>query len=98
MALFFPGTPCALCKSPIEKLESGIGFAALPPTRSEFDDLYDACVHRSCLRSWTRKEAFVDHYNRLVGEWVKGRVSRLVIRPDGNVVHEVDDWGLDRLA
>ena len=98
MALFFPGTPCTLCKSPIEKLESRIGFAALPPTRSEFDDLHDACVHRSCLRCRTRKDAFVDHHNRLVDERAKGRLSRLVIRPDGNVAHEVDDRGLDRLV
>lgn len=44
------------------------------------------------MRYWTRKDAFVDHYNRLVDERAKGRLSRLVIRPDGNVVHEVDDW------
>ncbi len=98
MALFCPGTPCALCEGPIEEPEGEIGFAALTPTLSEFDGLFDACVHRNCLRYWTRKNAFVDHYNRLVDERAKGRLSRLVIRPDGNVVHEVDDWGLDRLA
>ncbi len=75
-----------------------IGFAALPPSLSEFDGLVDACVHRNYLRSWTRKDAFVDHYNRLVDERAKGKLSRLVIRPDGNDVREVDDWGLYRLA
>ncbi|MCY7290118.1 MAG: hypothetical protein LH624_18210 [Cryobacterium sp.] len=50
------------------------------------------------MRSWTRQAAFVGHYNRLVDELAKGRLSRLVIKPDGNVVHEVDDWSLGRPA
>jgi len=60
MALFFPGIPCALCEAPIEQPKDHIGFATLPATHSEFDELNDACVHRSYLGSWARKEAFVE--------------------------------------
>jgi len=92
MALFWPGAPCALCSEPIEEARQAIGFAALPPTRSVFDDLHDASVHRTCLNAWARKSEFVAHYNCLVDTCARGRVSRLSITTDGDVVHEVDDW------
>lgn len=98
-ALFFPRIPCALCGCAIDEPDSWIGFAALqsrPP--SSFDDLSDACVHQRCLISWKSKDAFVVHYNLLVNEEAGGKVSRLVIRPGGDVVHEVDDWSFDRTA
>lgn len=99
MALFFPGIPCALCSCPIDVPDRWIGFAALHSTPpSAFDDLSDACVHRLCLAAWERKGAFVSHYNLIVDKWAKGKLSRLVIRADGDVVHEVDDWGFDRKA
>lgn len=99
MALFFPGISCALYGYPIEGPESWIGFAALPSTvPPTFDDLSDTCVHRHCLTSWEHRDAFVAHYNLIVGEWAKGRVSKLAIKPDGDVVHEIDDWGFGRVA
>ena len=92
MALFWPGTPCALCCAPIEEARQAIGFATLSPTRSEFDGLHDANVHRTCLRVWALKDGFVAHYNGLVDTRAHGRVSRLCLTSDGDVVHEVDDW------
>ena len=92
MALFWPGTPCALCATPIEEAQQAIGFAALPPTLSAFDELHDANVHRMCLRAWARKDEFVAHYNAQVDTRARGRVSRLSITSEGDVVHEVDDW------
>ena len=68
----------------------------MPP--SAFDDLLDACVHQLCLAAWERKDAFVSHYNVIVDESAKGKLSRLVITANGDVVHEVDDWGFDRMA
>jgi len=92
MALFFPGhTLCAL-QSAHRRVRRSHRLASLPATHSEFDPLYDACVHRSCLGSWTRKDAFVEHHNMLVDTLAAGRVSRLVINADGNVSHEVDAW------
>ena len=92
MALFWPGTPCALCGTPIEEARQAIKFAALPPTGSEFDGLHDASIHRMCLRAWALKDEFVAHYNCLVDTRARGRVSRLSITSDGEVVHEVDGW------
>ena len=92
MALFWPGTPCALCSAPIEEARQAIGFAALPTTPSAFDGLHDANVHRTCLRVWALKDEFVAHYNGLVDTRARGRVSRLSLTSAGDVVHEVDDW------
>ena len=91
MALFWPGTPCALCSAPIEQARQAIGFAAMAPTLSAFDGLHDANVHRTCLRVWALKDEFVAHYNGLVDTWARGRVSRLSLTSAGDVVHEVDD-------
>lgn len=92
MALFWPGTPCALCHAPIEGGAEAIGFAALPDVRSEFDHLYDACVHRTCLNSWSRRAAFVEQHNDLIDAHAPGRLSKLALKADGNIKHEVDDW------
>lgn len=92
MALFWPGTPCGLCGAPIEEARQAIGIAALPTTLSAFDGLHDASVHRTGLRAWARKDEFVGYYNCLVDTRARGRVSRLLITSDGDVVHEVDDW------
>lgn len=91
MALFWAGTPCALCATPIEEAQQAIGFAALPATLSAFDELHDANVHRMCLRAWARKDEFVAQYNGLVDTWARGRASRLSLTSAGDVVHEVDD-------
>ncbi len=45
-----------------------------------------------CLKARPRRDEFVVYYNRLVEVSAPGKVSRLAVTAEGDVVHELDQW------
>ena len=83
---------CAICKQRIADVKEAIGLAALTPRNPDFVDFYDACAHRGCMKEWSRRDEFVVYYNRLVDMAAPGKLPRLEVTADGDVVYDVDQW------
>lgn len=91
MALFSPAAICALCDQRIADVKEAIGLAALIPKKSDFAVFYDACVHRTCLGKWDRRDEFIVYYNDLV-DGAHGPLPRLEVSASGGVVYDIDQW------
>ncbi len=44
------------------------------------------------MKSWPRRDEFVAYYNELVDASAPGRLSRLGVTTEGDVVYEIDKW------
>jgi hypothetical protein len=85
MAICTPLSECKVCRKPLgSDYADFFGFSAVGDVLSEFGDFIDACAHKSCLKTWEKRGAFVAYYNASLAEF-NIFSHQLQVAEDGNI-------------
>ncbi len=84
MALYDPEIPCPLCDKPVGTEVNGIVcFPCVGITNPRYEMLDDACDHAECLRTWKKRDRFVEVFNEAMCQTPNRLPYHLVVDASG---------------
>jgi|GEM_PF-2256570 len=87
MALYDPSMPCPLCELPVGDDFSRICcFPCVGIADPRYGMLDDSCAHADCLRTWRKRDRFVEVFNEALLKCPNPGRSRLAVDAEGYVV------------